>query len=63
MTSAGIGVHIGARVSALVGPNDVLVSSTLHDLVIGSGLEFEDPDAHGLKGVPGEWHVFAVASP
>ncbi len=49
--------------SALAGPNDVLVSSTLRDLVIGSGLEFEDRGAHGLKGVPGEWHLFAVASP
>ena len=58
----GIGVHIGARVSALAGPNDVLVSSTLRDLVIGSGLEFEDRGAHALKGVPGEWRLFAVAS-
>ncbi len=59
----GIAVHIGARVSALAGPNDVLVSSTLRDLVIGSGLEFEDRGAHELKGVPGEWHLFGVASP
>ena len=59
----GIAVHIGARVSALAGPNDVLVSSTLRDLVIGSGLEFEDRGAHQLKGVPGEWHLSAVASP
>jgi class 3 adenylate cyclase len=58
----GIAVHIGARVSALAGPNDVLVSSTLRDLVIGSGLEFEDRGAHKLKGVPGEWRLFAVAS-
>jgi class 3 adenylate cyclase len=58
----GIGVHIGARVSALAGPNEVLVSSTLRDLVIGSGLEFEDRGAHALKGVPGEWRLFAVAS-
>ena len=58
----GIAVHIGARVSALAGPNEVLVSSTLRDLVIGSGLEFEDRGAHELKGVPGEWHLFAVAS-
>ncbi len=58
----GIGVHIGARVSALAGPNDVLVSSTLRDLVIGSGLEFDDRGAHELKGVPGEWRIFAVAS-
>jgi class 3 adenylate cyclase len=59
----GIGVHIGARVSALAGPKDVLVSSTLRDLVIGSGLEFEDRGSHQLKGVPGEWHLFAVTSP
>jgi class 3 adenylate cyclase len=58
----GIGVHIGARVSALAGPNDVLVSSTLRDLVIGSGLEFEERGAHQLKGVPGEWRLFAVTS-
>ncbi len=58
----GIGVHIGARVSALAGPNDVLVSSTLRDLVIGSGIEFEDRGAHRLKGVPGQWHVSAVTS-
>ena len=58
----GIGVHIGARVSALAGPSEVLVSSTLRDLVIGSGLKFEDRGAHELKGVPGVWHLFAVAS-
>jgi class 3 adenylate cyclase len=58
----GIGVHIGARVSALAGPNEVLVSSTLRDLVIGSGLEFEERGAHTLKGVPGEWRLFAVAA-
>ncbi len=58
----GIAVHIGARVSALAGPNDVLVSSTLRDLVIGSGLEFDDRGTHQLKGVPGEWRLFAVAT-
>ncbi|HEX5252378.1 MAG TPA: adenylate/guanylate cyclase domain-containing protein [Mycobacterium sp.] len=58
----GIAVHIGARVSALAGPNDVLVSSTLRDLVIGSGIEFEDRGTRQLKGVPGEWRIFAVAS-
>ena len=58
----GIAVHIGARVSALAGPNDVLVSSTLRDLVIGSGLEFEERGSYELKGVPGEWRLFAVAS-
>ena len=58
----GIAVHIGARVSALAGPSDVLVSSTLRDLVIGSGLEFEHRGAHQLKGVPGEWRLSAVTS-
>jgi class 3 adenylate cyclase len=58
----GIAVHIGARVSALAGPNDVLVSSTLRDLVIGSGIEFEERGSYELKGVPGEWRLFAVAS-
>jgi class 3 adenylate cyclase len=58
----GIAVHIGARVGALAGPSDVLVSSTLRDLVIGSGLQFEDRGAYELKGVPGEWRLFAVAS-
>jgi class 3 adenylate cyclase len=58
----GIAVHIGARVSTLAGPNDVLVSSTLRDLVIGSGLQFEERGTHTLKGVPGEWRLFAVAS-
>jgi class 3 adenylate cyclase len=57
----GLAVHIGARVSALAGPNEVLVSSTLRDLVIGSGLEFEGRGTHQLKGVPGEWRLFAVA--
>jgi class 3 adenylate cyclase/pimeloyl-ACP methyl ester carboxylesterase len=57
----GIAVHIGARVSALAKANDVLVSSTLRDLVIGSGLEFEERGTHQLKGVPGEWHLLAVA--
>jgi class 3 adenylate cyclase len=61
MTSAG-SAYISVRVSALAGANEVLVSSTLRDLVIGSGLEFEDRGAHELKGVPGEWRLFAVAS-
>ena len=58
----GIAVHIGARVSALAGANDLLASSKLRDLVIGSGLEFPDRGNHELKGVPGEWHLFAVTS-
>jgi class 3 adenylate cyclase len=57
---AGIAIHIGARVSALAGAGEVLVSSTVKDLVVGSGLEFEDRGSHELKGVPGEWHLFAV---
>ena len=57
---AGIAVHIGARVAALAGPGEVLVSSTVRDLVAGSGIEFEDRGLHELKGVPGEWQLFAV---
>ncbi len=57
---AGIAVHLGARVSALAGPGEVLVSSTVKDLVVGSGLEFEDRGSHELKGVPGDWRLFAV---
>jgi class 3 adenylate cyclase len=57
---AGLAVHIGARISALAGAGEVLVSSTVKDLVAGSGLTFEDRGSQVLKGVPGEWHVFAV---
>ena len=56
----GIAVHIGARVAALAGPDEVLVSSTVKDLVAGSGLQFRDYGSRSLKGVPGEWRVFAV---
>jgi class 3 adenylate cyclase len=59
---AGIAVHIGARVSALAGAGEVLVSSTIKDLVVGSGLAFEDRGTHELKGVPGGWRLFAVRS-
>jgi class 3 adenylate cyclase len=55
---AGLAVHIGARVSALAEGGEVLVSSTVKDLVVGSGLTFEDRGLHGLKGVPGEWRIF-----
>ena len=58
----GIAVHIGARVSALAGAGEILVSGTLRDLVVGSGLAFEDRGAHELKGVPGEWRLYAVAN-
>ena len=56
----GIAVHIGARVAALAGAGEVLVSSTVKDLVVGSGLEFEDRGVHRLKGVPDAWHLYAV---
>jgi pimeloyl-ACP methyl ester carboxylesterase len=56
----GIAVHIGARIAALAKAGDVLVSSTVKDLVAGSGLRFADRGVHSLKGVPGDWHVFAV---
>jgi class 3 adenylate cyclase/pimeloyl-ACP methyl ester carboxylesterase len=57
----GIAVHIGARVAAKAGPGEVLVSSTVKDLVAGSGLRFADRGMAELKGVPGEWRLFAVA--
>jgi pimeloyl-ACP methyl ester carboxylesterase len=57
----GIAVHIGARVAALAGAGEVLVSSTVKDLVAGSGISFTDRGARALKGVPGEWRVFQVA--
>jgi class 3 adenylate cyclase len=57
----GIAVHIGARVAAEAGPSEVLVSSTVKDLVAGSGLEFTERGAAELKGVPGEWRLYAVA--
>lgn len=57
----GLAVHIGSRVAGLAGPGEVLASSTVKDLVSGSGIEFEDRGAHPLKGVPGEWRVFRVA--
>jgi class 3 adenylate cyclase len=56
----GIAVHIGARVLAEAGPGEVVVTSTVKDLVAGSGIEFADRGARAFKGVPGEWHVFAV---
>ena len=56
----GIAVHIAARVAALAGASEVLVSSTVKDLVVGSGLRFADRGPRALKGVPGDWHLFAV---
>ncbi len=56
----GIAVHIGARIAAMAGPDEVLVSSTVRDLVAGSGLKFVDRGTHSLKGVPGDWRLFVV---
>jgi class 3 adenylate cyclase len=56
----GIAVHIGARVAALAKPDEILVSSTVKDLVAGSGLRFQDRGVHSLRGVPGQWRLFAV---
>jgi class 3 adenylate cyclase len=58
----GIAVHVGARVAALAGAGEVLVSSTVKDLVAGSGLKFRERGAHELKGVPGRWQLYAVDS-
>jgi class 3 adenylate cyclase len=57
---SGIAVHIGARVAALAAPDEVLVSSTVRDLVAGSGLSFRSRGTHTLRGVPAAWQLFAV---
>jgi pimeloyl-ACP methyl ester carboxylesterase len=59
---AGLALHIGARVAALAGPGDVLVSRTVKDLVVGSGLALVDRGTHALKGVPDTWQVYAVGA-
>jgi len=56
----GLAVHIGARVAAVAKPGEVLVSGTVKDLVAGSGLHFSDRGSRILKGVPGEWRIFAL---
>src|SRR5262249_29784779 len=56
----GIAVHIGARVAALAGPGEVLVSSTVKELVAGSGLAFEDAGEHEMKGVPERWRIYRL---
>ena len=58
---AGMAVHIGARVAALAGPGEVLVSSTVREIVTGSRRSFADRGEHDLKGVPGRWRVYALA--
>lgn len=57
---SGIAVHVGARVAAVANAGQVLVSSTVKNLVVGSGIRFADLGQHPLKGVPGEWHLFAA---
>jgi class 3 adenylate cyclase len=57
---AGIAVHTGARVATNANPGEVLVTSTVKDLVAGSGLAFEDRGAHELSGIPGEWRLYKV---
>jgi class 3 adenylate cyclase len=59
---AGMAVHIAARVEALADPGEVLASRTVVDLIVGSGVEFEDRGDHELKGVPGTWKVYALAA-
>lgn len=59
---AGIAVSIGARVAAQASPGEVLVSQTVKDLVVGSGITFDDRGTQALKGVPGEWRLYAVAA-
>jgi class 3 adenylate cyclase len=56
----GIAVNIGARVAALAGSSEVLVSSTVKDLVAGSGLAFDDAGEHELKGIPDRWRLYRV---
>ena len=58
---SGLAVHIAARISGIASPNGILVSSTVKDLVVGSGIRFADEGVCSLKGVPGEWSVFSVA--
>jgi class 3 adenylate cyclase len=56
-------VHICSRVAALAAPDEVLVTGTLRDLVLGSGIEFRDRGLRALKGVPGRWRMYAVGDP
>jgi class 3 adenylate cyclase len=56
----GLAVHIGARVGALAGPGEIVVSNTVKELVVGSGMQFADRGEHELKGVPGSWRVYAL---
>ena len=57
---AGIAIHIASRIQGLAGPSEILASSTVRDLVAGSGLRFADRGRHKLKGIEGDWSLFAV---
>jgi class 3 adenylate cyclase len=59
---SGIAVHTGARIAASARADEVLASGTVRDLVAGSGIQFADRGSHVLKGVPGDWRLFAVTS-
>jgi len=59
---AGVAIHIGARVVRAAGPGEVMASSTVKDVVAGAQIEFEDRGVQMLKGVPGEWKLFALKS-
>jgi class 3 adenylate cyclase len=56
----GIAIHVAARVGAMAGPSELLVTSTVRDLVAGSGIRFDDRGLHALKGIPDEWHILGV---
>jgi class 3 adenylate cyclase len=58
----GIAVHIGSRVAGKAAPGEIVVSQTVKDLVAGSGLSFAERGAHALKGVPGEWRLYAFVN-
>ena len=60
---SGLAIAIGARVAALADPSEVLVSRTVKDLVVGSGIGFSDRGTHTLKGVPETWQLYAVVAP
>ena len=59
---SGVAVHIGARVQSIASPNEILVSRTVKDLVVGSGLDFTDRGEHELKGVPGNWQLYSASA-
>ena len=59
---SGLAVHIAARIAALAGAGEILISNTVKDLVAGGGITFEDRGAHELKGVPGTWNIFSAGT-